>query len=138
MEGGEVVITRDAVSDSTLHDFNGKQMTNREILSAINESGGGVKFADGGDVSCKCSGKEYKLGGKTYKDYELFKKINNSYGSKSAIEKGMKVEDKEHEETFKMLKNGEITYEQFLKRLVAKNYQIILNITIIDCFLEKN
>lgn len=119
MEGGEVVITRDAVSDSTLHDFNGKQMTNREILSAINESGGGVKFAEGGDVSCLCSGKEYKLGGKTYKDYELFKKINNSYGSKSAIEKGMKVEDKEHGETFRMLKNGEITYEQFLKKLVV-------------------
>jgi GNAT superfamily N-acetyltransferase len=119
MEGGEVVITRDAVSDSTLHDFNGKQMTNREILSAINESGGGVKFADGGDVSCKCSGKEYKLGGKTYKDYELFNKINNSYGSKAAIEKGMKVEDKEHGETFKMLKNGEITYDQFLKKLVV-------------------
>jgi hypothetical protein len=119
MEGGEVVITRDAVSDSTLHDFNGKQMTNREILSAINESGGGVKFADGGDVSCKCSGKEYKLGGKTYKDYELFNKINNGYGSTSAIKKGMEVEDKEHGETFKLLKNGEITYEQFLKKLVV-------------------
>jgi hypothetical protein len=119
MEGGEVVITRDAVSDSTLHDFNGKQMTNREILSAINESGGGVSFADGGDVSCKCSGKEYKLGGKTYKDYELFNKINNGYGSTSAIKKGMEVEDKEHGETFKLLKNGEITYEQFLKKLVV-------------------
>jgi hypothetical protein len=119
MEGGEVVITRDAVSDSTLHEFDGKQMTNREILSSINESGGGVSFADGGDVSCKCSGKEYKYGGKTYKDYDLLKKINNGYGSKKAIEKGMKVEDKEHGETFKMLKNGEITYEQFLKKLVA-------------------
>jgi GNAT superfamily N-acetyltransferase len=119
MEGGEVVITRDAVSDSTLHDFNGKQMTNREILSAINESGGGVKFADGGDVSCKCSGKEYKFGGRTYKDYELFNKINNGYGSTSAIKKGMEVEDKEHGETFKLLKNGEITYEQFLKKLVV-------------------
>jgi hypothetical protein len=31
----------------------------------------------------------------------------------------MEVEDKEHGETFKLLKNGEITYEQFLKKLVV-------------------
>lgn len=50
MEGGEVVITRNAVSDTTKRSFNGKMMTNREILSAINESGGGVAFAEGGEV----------------------------------------------------------------------------------------
>lgn len=50
MEGGEVVITRNAVSDTTKRSFNGKMMTNREILSAINQSGGGVAFADGGEV----------------------------------------------------------------------------------------
>ena len=50
MEGGEVVITRDAVSDNTKRSFNGKMMTNREILSAINQSGGGVAFAEGGEV----------------------------------------------------------------------------------------
>lgn len=122
MEGGEVVITRDAVSDPTHREFEGKQMTNREILSAINQSGGGVAFAEGGktdDLKCMCSGKEYKYGGKTMKDYEIVKKIKNGYGSKEAIEKGMKVEDKEHGDTFRALKNGEITYEQFLKRLVT-------------------
>lgn len=54
MEGGEVVITRDAVSDTTLREFEGKKMTNREILSAINQSGGGVAFSDGGKVENDC------------------------------------------------------------------------------------
>lgn len=67
MEGGEVVITRDAVSDNKKRSFNGKMMTNRQILSAINESGGGVSFADGGqvpsDVQFDCNA-EYEYGGK--------------------------------------------------------------------------
>jgi hypothetical protein len=50
MEGGEVVITRDAVSDPAKRSFNGKMMTNREILSSINQSGGGVSFAEGGEL----------------------------------------------------------------------------------------
>ena len=50
MEGGEVVITRDAVSDDTKRSFNGKMMTNRDILSEINQSGGGVAFEEGGEV----------------------------------------------------------------------------------------
>lgn len=50
MEGGEVVITRNAVSDTTKRSFNGKMMTNREILSSINKSGGGVEFAEGGEL----------------------------------------------------------------------------------------
>jgi len=68
MEGGEVVITRDAVSDTKKRSFNGKMMTNRQILSAINESGGGVSFADGGevpnDLMFDCNA-EYEYGGKT-------------------------------------------------------------------------
>jgi hypothetical protein len=58
MEGGEVVITRNAVSDNEKREFEGKMMTNREILSKINEDGGGVAFADGGKVEkeadCGC------------------------------------------------------------------------------------
>lgn len=57
MEGGEVVITRNAVSDPTPREFEGKKMTNREILSKINESGGGVSFASGGQADCGCDGK---------------------------------------------------------------------------------
>lgn len=48
MEGGEVVITRDAVSDQTKRPFNGQMLTNRQILSKINESGGGISFAEDG------------------------------------------------------------------------------------------
>lgn len=72
VEGGEVVITRDAVSDPTKREFEGEQLTNREILSRINESGGGVSFADGGEASCKCNGKMYKYGGNSMKAYDIF------------------------------------------------------------------
>jgi len=80
MEGGEVVITRNAVSDNKKREFEGKMMTNREILSKINESGGGVSFASGGDVpsSCKCSGKAYKYGGKTLSDYDIIESMNSN------------------------------------------------------------
>jgi hypothetical protein len=73
MEGGEVVITRNAVSDDTKREFEGEMLTNREILSRINEGGGGVSFAKGGDVPehIMVSGKEYKYGGKTLKDSEI-------------------------------------------------------------------
>ena len=68
MEGGEVVITRNAVSDNKKRSFNGKMLTNRQILSSINESGGGVSFADGGevpnDLKFDCNA-EYEYGGKT-------------------------------------------------------------------------
>jgi hypothetical protein len=68
MEGGEVVITRDAVSDPKKRSFNGKMMTNRQILSEINQSGGGVAFAEGGEVPDTMhfnSDAEYEYGGKT-------------------------------------------------------------------------
>jgi hypothetical protein len=86
MEGGEVVITRNAVSDNEKREFEGKMMTNREILSKINESGGGVSFADGGDIpeSIYTSGKEYKYGGKMMKDHEIV----SSCGCKHSMAKG--------------------------------------------------
>ena len=81
MEGGEVVITRNAVSDDNKREFEGQMLTNRQILSKINESGGGVSFASGGDVpsSCKCSGKSYKYGGEMISDYDIVKRINSKY-----------------------------------------------------------
>ena len=80
MEGGEVVITRNAVSDEKKREFEGEMLTNREILSRINQSGGGVAFADGGSVPdrCACSGKTYKYGGKTMTDYEIVEDMNMS------------------------------------------------------------
>lgn len=73
MEGGETVITRDAVSDNTKREFEGEMLTNRQILSKINVSGGGVSFAEGGDVphKCACSGKKYKYGGDLLPDYHI-------------------------------------------------------------------
>lgn len=75
MEGGEVVITRKAVSDNKKREFEGEMLTNKEILSRINESGGGVKiFSQGGDIeshTCSCSGKSYKYGGRMMSDYEI-------------------------------------------------------------------
>jgi len=52
-------------------------MTNREILSAINEKGGGVAFADGGDIpkDIKRTGASYKYGGRTMTDHEIYKYI---------------------------------------------------------------
>jgi predicted ABC-type ATPase len=81
MEGGEVVITRDAVSDESKREFEGQMLTNRQILSKINESGGGVSFADGGDIPdrCACSGKSYNYGGKLMKDNEIVNTINTSF-----------------------------------------------------------
>jgi GNAT superfamily N-acetyltransferase len=79
MEGGEVVITRNAVSDGKKREFEGEMLTNKEILSRINESGGGVKiFSEGGDIesdTCSCSGKSYKYGGKMMVDYDIAKQI---------------------------------------------------------------
>lgn len=86
MQGGEVVITAPAVADQTKREFEGKMMTNREILSAINEKGGGVSFADGGDIPAKIhtTDCEYKFGGKVVKDTD----IAHSLGMNSTLKKG--------------------------------------------------
>lgn len=81
MEGGEVVITRDAVSDSEKRSFNGKMMTNRQILSEINQSGGGVAFADGGEVPDTMhftTDAEYEYGGKTMCGCDLATEMSKS------------------------------------------------------------
>jgi hypothetical protein len=135
MEGGEVVITRNAVSDNEKREFEGEMLTNREILSRINESGGGVSFADGGDIpeSIHTSGKEYAYGGKMVKDHDIV----SSCGCKHTMAQGGKIYgqggvvsmfDKEiptyvaFQELFNGLKlpNLRKEYEGFLK----ENYKI--------------
>ena len=90
MEGGEVVITRDAVSDNKKRSFNGKMMTNRQILSKINESGGGVSFAEGGelpkDVSFDCNA-EYEYGGRFMCGKDLAYAMGGSLENKKQITK---------------------------------------------------
>lgn len=86
VEGKEVIITKGAVEDDSLHEFEGEMLTNKQILSKINQSGGGVAFADGGELShCGCSGKHFKYGGETLEDYEIVNRINKPYKHKEAI-----------------------------------------------------
>lgn len=78
VEGNEVIINKRSVQDSKKRMFEGKMMTNREILSKINQEGGGVAFEDGGEINesnCHCSGKKYKFGGETLTDYEIVKQL---------------------------------------------------------------
>ncbi len=79
MEGGEVVITKPAVEDNELREFEGEMLTNRQILSKINESGGGVSFAElGAELPTKIEfcGTKYKYGGETLTDYEIAHRIS--------------------------------------------------------------
>lgn len=50
VEGGEIVVSSKAVGASDSHTFNGKSMSNREILSFLNTEGGGVAFKAGGET----------------------------------------------------------------------------------------
>jgi len=78
VEGNEVIINKRSVADPTKREFEGKMLTNKEILSKINEMGGGVKFEKGGNLhdSCGCSGKKYKFWGETLEDYVILSRIN--------------------------------------------------------------
>jgi predicted ABC-type ATPase len=139
MEGGEVVITRDAVSDPTLVEFEGKKMTKRQVLSAINESGGGVSFAEGGDIpdKCSCSGKEYNYGGKLSKDFDIVNDMMTSYRKGF----GIPYKDMPHSEAVKkmfegfypkMKEGGEVYEEGGLVTLINKK------VPSYNAFAEKN
>ena len=82
VEGEEVIITKGAVNDPEKREFEGEMLTNREILSKINQSGGGVAFEDGGEIKgheCGCSGKKYKYGGELMEDFNIMRKMNEPY-----------------------------------------------------------
>lgn len=110
MEGGEVVITRDAVSDDKKREFEGEMLTNREILSRINQSGGGVSFAEGGDVphKCACMGKQYKYGGKMMRDNEIVEDIMTTH--RKLI--GIKYPDLKPSEAMQKLFDYELRYDR--------------------------
>lgn len=77
VEADEVIITRRAVLSPRKHDFNGKKMTNLEILSTINEQGGGVALMERGgktgttEYACRCSGKKHSYQGQDMTDREI-------------------------------------------------------------------
>jgi hypothetical protein len=80
VEGEEVIITKGAVNDETKREFEGEMLSNREILSRINQSGGGVAFEDGGELkpsTCGCSGKKYKYGGQMLEDFQIIRFMND-------------------------------------------------------------
>lgn len=81
VEGDEVIINKRSVADTSKKEFEGKMLTNKEILSKINQMGGGVAFADGGEINektCGCMGKKYKFGGELVSDYEIVKNLTNN------------------------------------------------------------
>jgi hypothetical protein len=102
MQGGEVVITAPAVSDQTKHNFDGEMLTNRQILSKINEKGGGVAFAqDGMEIpkDIKRTGASYNFGGKTMTDHEIVYKINGG-GLNNLSEESSKLIDSNYNSAF--------------------------------------
>jgi hypothetical protein len=95
VEGNEVIINKKSVADETLREFEGEMLTNRQILSKINEEGGGVSFEDGGEVkyNCNCIGKKYNFGGELLDNNDIVSRINENNPvseSKSYLENIMK------------------------------------------------
>jgi hypothetical protein len=128
MEGGEVVITRGAVSNSKKYDFDGKEMTTREILSKLNVDGGGVSFADGGDVPDKmsCGCKEFKLGGQTISPQDFVAMSEKEY-QQTRLQQGIKKERHDHYETLSKLNAGTITIDNALREIAQKEMTIDKN-----------
>ena len=99
VEGNEVIITKGAVADDTLREFEGEMLTNKQILSKINQSGGGVSFEEGGELkegghTCGCSGKKYNYGGQLMEDYNILRSLNDPYdATKVAVIKARSLVD---------------------------------------------
>lgn len=95
-QGSEVVITAPAVADNTKHEFNGQMLTNRQILSRINEGAGGVSFEKGGDIpkTITCTGKKYTYGGKLATDSDIVSGCGCKH-EQAKMEKGGEIENKE-------------------------------------------
>jgi len=125
MEGGEVVITRGAVSNPKKYSFEGKEMTTREVLSKLNVDGGGVSFADGGDVpekmNCGCS--TMKLGGETMSTQDFINMSENEYQD-IRLREGIQKEKKDHYSTLSKLNSGAITIEEAFREIAQKEMSL--------------
>ena len=95
VQGAEVIITAPAVADQTKREFEGRMMTNREILSEINKRGGGVSFADGGNIPIEMhfSGNSYKYGGKTVSDHDIAYEISKCGCEHDTLSEGGKIDE---------------------------------------------
>ncbi len=113
VQGGEVIITAPAVADQTKREFEGQMLTNREILSKINEKGGGVSLENGGEIYF--NGSSYNYGGKTMTDYEIMQSMNDC-GSEREYKKGGVVTYKDkYNKKFKYPKGTSHDLEQISK-----------------------
>jgi hypothetical protein len=79
VEGGEVIITKPAVESVRKYNFEGKQMTPKEIMSKLNSDHGGVSFKKGGEIKKT----KYSTGGLITKQEE--DEINKSYVGQSMV-----------------------------------------------------
>jgi hypothetical protein len=125
MEGGEAVITRGAVNSKKKYVYEGKDMTTREILSDLNVKGGGVAFADGGDVpekiNCGCS--SMKVGGVSYTPQDFITLSEKEYQEHRLID-GIEKERNDHFYTLAKLNSGAISIEQALREIASKEMMI--------------
>jgi hypothetical protein len=125
MEGGEVVITRGAVSNPKKYSFDGKEMTTRQVLSKLNVDGGGISFADGGDVpekmNCGCT--TMKLGGETMSTQDFITMSENEYQD-NRLREGIQKEKKDHYSTLSKLNSGAITIEDAFREIAQKEMSI--------------
>lgn len=122
IQSSEVIITAPAVADQTKREFEGQMLTNREILSKINVSGGGVSFEQGGDVPNELyyTGSSYNYGGKTMTDYEIMQAMNGC-GCDEEYKNGGNVTDyqkkiadlkRENKSTFPKVPTNKIFFNQ--------------------------
>jgi len=125
MEGGEVVITRNAVSNPKKYQFQGKDMTTREILSKLNVDGGGVSFAEGGDVPEKmnCGCDKMDFGGTTMSIQDFINRSDSEYQTER-LKVGIQKERADHYDTLSKLNAGTITIEQALREIAQKEMKL--------------
>lgn len=128
MEGGEVVITRGAVSNPKKYKFNGNEMTTREILSKLNVDGGGVSFAEGGDVPDKmtCGCDKMDFGGTTMSVQDFVQRSDSEY-QEDRLRMGIEKERKDHYDTLSKLNAGTITIQQALNEIAKKEMKLDTN-----------
>lgn len=145
MEGGEVVITKPAVKDTTLREFEGEMLTNKQILSRINESGGGVSFAGDKKMPEKMfvTGKKFKFGGEVMDDISIVRFLGNikRRRGRPVTKKNPQMEIPlpeiqkeaiEHSQTFNQIQSGEINTPEELGKSIAIDHKLSENQSISD------
>lgn len=129
-KGGEVILTRGAVSSPKKYDFNGKKMTTREIASAMNVEAGGVAFNVGGELKQKDCGCNHMENGGEISDAELKKRYQEI--QQLRLQKGIEKERRDHYETLSKLNAGTITINDALREIAEKEMKIDKNYPFVE------